>query len=206
MVPPPKSYPAVLPALATAAVSFGAHPRPLSLPPPVPLSDQCPRRTAAAALGMAIPPLPLFPGTRNPKFHQPGETEGLLSRSRPGSRTGALPVASRGGPGGRERAEASVGPGLLRGDIPGDPPRTSTSCFVKFFPTFSRLMQRTEARSEAPSGTAARSPPCCLPGTPPPPPVGPPLAGWLLLGSFTEEVRYLYIDRYNYILFCCLCV
>lgn len=178
MISPPNAYPAGLPVLAIAAVSFSAHRRPRSLPP-VPPAPLRPRRTAAAALGM----LPLFPGTRNPRFHQPAETRGCRpwSRSRPGSRTGAHPVASRGGPGGRERAKASVGPGLLGGDIPGDSPRPSASCSVRFPPIFLWLVQRTEAPSpEAPSGRAARpAPPRCLPGTPRP--AGPPLAAWLLL-------------------------
>lgn len=102
-----RSHPDGISAPALAAVSFSAHPRPLSLPPPVPPVSpvpQRPRRTAAAALRTAILQ---FLKTRNPRFHKPGETERLRSCSRPASCAGCCPIASHGGHGGRGKAEAS---------------------------------------------------------------------------------------------------
>ncbi|XP_068886583.1 pancreas/duodenum homeobox protein 1 isoform X2 [Aphelocoma coerulescens] len=55
-------------ALAKVALSFRAHLRPLSMRPPVLPAPQCPRRTAAAALGTAIPLAAAFYGNKKPKI------------------------------------------------------------------------------------------------------------------------------------------
>lgn len=62
-----KSMPRGALALAKVALSFRAHLRPLSMQPPVLPAPQCPRRTAGAALGTAIPLAAAFSGNKKPK-------------------------------------------------------------------------------------------------------------------------------------------
>lgn len=113
------------PAVSTVVPSgWYRHQKPTRLGPRCGHGCHCSSPAPLAAEKGAIPLLPLFPGTRNPRCHQPAETEGLrsrsppCSRSRPGSRAGARPAASRGGSGGREGAKASVGPLAISRETP----------------------------------------------------------------------------------------
>lgn len=179
---PPNVFPGGLQALAIVARSFSALPAP---------------RVPRAALGTAIPLLPLFAERRDPRFHQPDKTEKLRSccrsRSRPCSHAGALPAASHGGLGGREKAEASAGSGLFGGGILGETPKF---LFREISTTFLRLLP-TGARGEARRGEAACS--LCRAAALPPDRRWP--AGFSS-GSRAARVRFGCIFYYYYYCYC----
>lgn len=116
-----KSVPSWAPGVGNSGSEFRC-PRPAPLAAAASTTPaRSPRRTASAALGMAILLLLLFRKLEmqcSPTWRNGGAAVPLHPGSRPGSR----PHASRSGPGGRERAEASAGPRLLGGHIPGETP------------------------------------------------------------------------------------